>query len=90
MPDFETDERPPESLWMRLVWVILVAILISFANTVQAVLAVLQFIIMVLNKGKPNKNLAEFGTSLGLWFAKAVRYQTAASQSKPWPWSELD
>lgn len=79
-----------DNMWMRLLWLILVAILISLAHTVQFVLAVLQFIIMVVNKGEPNKNLSEFGTSLGLWFAKAVRYQSAASNTKPWPWSELD
>ena len=29
-------------------------------------------------------------TDLGIWVAKAARYQTAASNVKPWPWTELD
>ena len=100
MTDFDTtnditpepagQDTQDENMWMRLLWLILVAILISLANTVQFVLAVIQFIIMIVNKSKPNENLAEFGTALGLWFAKAVRYQSAASTAKPWPWSDLD
>jgi len=27
---------------------------------------------------------------LGIWIAKAARYQTAASEMRPWPWSEVD
>ena len=89
-PEPDSQVTNDENMWMRLLWLILVAILISLANTVQFVLAVVQFIIMIVNKGKPNENLAEFGTALGLWFAKAVRYQSAASPAKPWPWTDLD
>ena len=79
-----------ESLWMRLVWMILIAVMLSMSHTVLGVITVLQFIIMVFNKREPNETLAEFGTTLGVWMAKAVRYQTAASEVKPWPWTELD
>jgi len=27
---------------------------------------------------------------MGVWMAKAIRYQTAGSEVKPWPWTELD
>ncbi|PHQ84827.1 MAG: hypothetical protein COB65_04605 [Thalassobium sp.] len=79
-----------ESIWMRLVWMILIAVMLSASQTVLGVITVLQFIIMVFNKREPNETLAEFGTTLGVWMAKAVRYQTAASEVKPWPWTELD
>jgi hypothetical protein len=51
---------------------------------------VVQFIIMLFNSGRPNPRLADFGTALALWIAKAVRYQTGASQTRPWPWTDLD
>lgn len=79
-----------ESLWMRLIWMILIAVMLSAAQTVLGVLTVLQFVIMVFNKREPNETLSEFGTTLGVWMAKAVRYQTAASEVKPWPWTQLD
>lgn len=64
--------------------------MISVAQTVLGVMTVIQFVIMLVNNKAPNERLAEFGTDLGIWIAKAARYQTAASNVKPWPWTELD
>ena len=75
---------------MRLLYMILIAIMISVAQTVLGVVTVIQFVVMLINKGEPNERLAEFGTDLGIWIAKAARFQTAASEVKPWPWTELD
>lgn len=86
----EQPEAEQDSIWMRLVYMILIAIMISLAQTVLGVITLIQFIIMLLSQRKPNENLAEFGTSLGIWIAKAARFQTAASEVKPWPWTELD
>ncbi len=79
-----------ESLILRLVYMVLIAIMISIAQTILGVVTVVQFVIMVLNKKQPNERLADFGTDLGIWIAKAARFQTAASNVKPWPWTELD
>lgn len=86
-------EQPPaavDGLPMRLVNVILIAAMLSLAQTVLVAVTVIQFVLMVLSRGVPNDNLAEFGTDLGIWIAKAARYQLAASPVKPWPWTELD
>ena len=74
----------------RLIYMILIAIMISLAQTILGVVTVIQFVIMLINNKEPNERLAEFGTDLGIWVAKAARYQTAASNVKPWPWTELD
>ena len=87
-PQFDAKEK--DSLWMRLIFMLLIAFMISIAQTVLGVMTVIQFIVMVLSKGEPNERLADFGTSLGIWIAKAARYQTAASEVKPWPWTDLD
>ena len=84
----EPEER--ENLVFRLVYMILIGIMLSFAGTVLGVLAVIQFVLMLINQGTPNERLAEVGTDLGIWMAKAARYQTAASEVKPWPWTDLD
>ena len=87
----DQDEPPHfESLWMRLISMIIIGLLLSFAQSLFWLIAVIQFIIVVVNKRQPNEQLAEFGTTMGVWFAKAIRYQTAASEVKPWPWTELD
>jgi hypothetical protein len=86
----QPDPGPKDTMPMRLLFMILIAIMLSFASTVLGVLTFLQFLLMMLNQGKPNERLADFGTDLGIWIAKAARYQTAASEVKPWPWTELD
>jgi hypothetical protein len=80
----------PDNMLQRLIYMILIAIMISLAQTVLGVVTVIQFIIMLINEKQPNPRLAEFGTDLGIWVAKAARYQTAASNVKPWPWTDLD
>ena len=85
--DVETDL---ENIWVRLLNVVIIAVLMSFASTLLGFLTVAQFLIMLFNKRQPNEQLAEIGTTMGVWMAKAARYQTAASEVKPWPWTELD
>ena len=81
---------PAESLWWRLLWVIVIGALISLAQTLLGVLAVIQLIIMATNKRQPNAEIASFGKRLGTWLAKAALFQTSDAEDKPWPWSALD
>lgn len=85
--DVETDY---ENIWLRLLNMVIIAVLMSMASTLLGFMTVAQFLIMVFNKREPNEQLAEMGTTMGVWMAKAARYQTAASEVKPWPWTELD
>ena len=84
------DPGPNEGMLMRILYMIIIWVMLSIASTVLTVLTLIQLILMVLGRGKPNQRLADFGTDLGIWIAKAARYQTAASEVKPWPWTELD
>jgi len=79
-----------DSLLMRLVFMLIIAVMISLAQTVLGVMTLIQFVIMMFNNSQPNERLSESGTDLGIWIAKAARYQTAASNVKPWPWTDLD
>ena len=79
-----------KSLGARFLYMVIIWIMLSLAQTVLGVATVLQFVLMLISGGQPNERLAEFGTDLGVWMAKAVRFQTGASEVKPWPWTELD
>ena len=79
-----------DKILLRLVYMLLIAVMISVAQTILGVATVVQFIVMLVNNKQPNERLADFGTDLGIWIAKAARFQTAASNVKPWPWTELD
>lgn len=83
-------EAEPDSLLLRVLYSILIIMMLGLAQSVLTVVLVVQLAIMVVNKGAPNENLAAFGTDMGVWMAKAVRYIAADSQVKPWPWTELD
>lgn len=86
----EQPDAEQENLAMRLLFMVLIWFMVSLAHTVLGVVTIIQFIIMLLNKGEANERLAEFGTDLGVWVAKAARFLTGASEVKPWPWTELD
>ena len=75
---------------MRLLHLVLVGILIGAAVAVLHVMSLVQFVIMLIDKGQPNPQIAAFGKGLGLWLAKAVQFQTAQAEVKPWPWTPLD
>ena len=86
----QTEPEQSDNLFLRLVYMLLIAFMTSIAQTVLGVATVVQFVIMLVNNKQPNERLADFGTDLGIWIAKAARFQTAASEVKPWPWTELD
>ena len=92
--DFTINEsrkgKAQESLVMRLIWMVVISVMLRLAKTVLTFVTIMQFIIMLVSGRQPNERLADFGKTLGIWIAKAARYQTAASEMRPWPWSELD
>ena len=86
----EQPDTTKDGMGQRLLFMVLIWIMLSLSQTVLTLLTVVQFIIMLVNIGERNKRLADFGTDLGIWMAKAARYQSAASEVKPWPWTDLD
>jgi succinate-acetate transporter protein len=83
-------EARRDGMGMRLLYMFIIWIMLSLSQTVLTLITVVQFVIMLVNTGERNQRLADFGTDLGIWMAKAARYQSAASEVKPWPWTDLD
>lgn len=71
---------------LRGLWMLVLALLFSVAETVLLIAAVLQFFWMLLLREK-NGFLVEFGASLGKWLDKTARFQTGAAEEKPFPWT---
>jgi hypothetical protein len=90
LPEPGTDEtesyEPPESPWLRGLHMLVFAVLLEVAQWVLLVATVLQFLWLLFAKEK-NAPIAEFGASLSKWLARAARFQTAATEDKPFPWS---
>ena len=95
MPDLDRPKRgdPPkieENMMQRLLIMVIIWVMLSLAQSVLTLLTAVQFILTLINGSKPNERLADFGIDLGTWIAKAARYQTMASEERPWPWTPLD
>ena len=95
-PHLEDETEPRETVeegWRQLVprilWIVVITMLISVAQSLLFTIAVLQVLVMVTNRGRPNEELGDFGAMVGAWVAKAARYQSAASEQKPWPWTPM-
>ena len=86
----QIEPEQPDTLLVRLIYMLLVGFMITVAQTALGVATVVQFVVLLINRNQPNEQLADFGTDLGVWMAKAARYLTVASNVKPWPWTELD
>ncbi|GAB1379252.1 DUF4389 domain-containing protein [Pararhodobacter aggregans] len=94
-PHLDDDKAEPpveesyRQLIPRILWIVVITMLISVAQSLLFAVAVLQVVIMIGNKGRPNEELGDFGAMVGAWVAKAARYQSAASEQKPWPWTPM-
>ncbi len=86
----EPGTAPQGSVWMRGLMMLIVAAMFCVAQSVLGLLTLVQFILMVIAKGRPNPQIAGFGKVLAAWLAKAARFQTAESDVKPWPFTPAE
>jgi len=75
------------AVWGRGAWMLLLLVLFYLSWLLLIATAVLQFGWMLFTK-KPNPHITDFGTKLGNWMAMNARFQSVASDDKPFPWSE--
>ncbi len=85
-----TSETGRKSVWLRGLMMVIIALMIGAAQSILFLATLVQFVLMLLDKGQPNAQLAHFGELVGKWMAKAARFQTAKTEDKPWPFSPLD
>ncbi|TVP71919.1 MAG: DUF4389 domain-containing protein [Rhodobacteraceae bacterium] len=83
-------DKPQEALWKRLIFTLIIGAMVSLAQSVLFFVAVVQFIIILVDQRQPNRRLADFGCMVGDWVAKAARYMAIATDTKPWPFQEMD
>lgn len=87
MTQDENESSPENNIWLRGVFMILFGIIYSLSGTVLFVLAVLQFIFVLLG-GAPNTRLLTFGRSLGSYVQQIVNFQSFNTEDKPFPFSD--
>lgn len=71
--------------WVRGLHMLILALLFALAEAVLWVATILQFG-WILLAGERNERIAGFGEDLADWVARCTRFQTGATEDKPYPW----
>ena len=74
------------NIWLRGLFMLLMALAYHVAGTLVLIIAVIQFV-MALLTGAPNVRLVSFGRSLGRYFQQLVNFLTFATEQIPFPFS---
>lgn len=72
------------SIWMRLVFMIVMAIAYGVAEAVAFAVVAFQFLSSLFT-GQPNARLADFGRNLARYFQEITLFMTFATEEKPFP-----
>ena len=83
------DEEYSGNIWMRGLFMLILAFLFGVAEMILVVFAVLQFLWMLFSKER-NAFLSDTGETIGRWLHAVSRFQTGATDDKPFPWRKLD
>lgn len=77
---------PPRSIWLRALLMLLMAVAFQLTATLLGVLAVVQFVLALINA--PNARLCHFGRSLGRYLGQIASFVSFASEETPFPFSD--
>lgn len=76
-----------KNVWMRGLWMVVLAIFFGFAEALLLLLALVQFLWMLFGKEK-NRPIADFGADLSDWLARVARFQTGETDDRPFPFAK--
>lgn len=88
MPSDSTETETRNQTWLRGLFMLIFVILFNIAQTLLFACAVVQFLWLLFAKEK-NRAVADFGEGLGRWLQAVARFQSGASDDKPFPWDDL-
>ncbi len=75
------------SLWVRLAYMLLFLLLLSFVRVILLLVIGGQFLTLLIT-GADNKNLRSFGQSLASWIFQTMQFLTFNSDTKPFPFAD--
>jgi hypothetical protein len=77
---------PQRNIWLRALLMLLMGIGFQLAATLLGVLAVVQFVLALVNA--PNARLSQFGRSLGQYLRQIADFVGFATEDVPFPFSD--
>ena len=75
------------SIWLRALFMVLMAMVYQLCGTLLFIIAVIQFVIALVNDA-PNPRLLAFGRSLGKYLRQIANFLVFASEEVPFPFSD--
>jgi hypothetical protein len=75
------------NIWVRGFYMLLMAFAFNVSATITCVVAVIQFVLALLND-TPNDRLLVLGRSLGRYLQQLVNFLTFAAEEIPFPFSD--
>ena len=81
------DNVSRRSIWIRLVFMIVLGIAYGVAEIVAFAVVVFQFLSSLFT-GRHNERLARFGRNLGRYFQQITLFMTFATEEKPFPFGQ--
>lgn len=75
------------NLWIRGLFMLLMALIYQLSGTLLFIIAVLQFLFALISE-EPNPRLLVFGRSLGRYLQQIADFLTFASDALPFPFSD--
>lgn len=75
------------NIWMRGLYMLLMALAFHVCVTVLGVVTIIQFVMALLSDA-PNNRLVSFGRSMGNYLRQIVNFLTFATEEIPFPFSE--
>jgi hypothetical protein len=85
MTDTSATADSKRNLWLRGLFMILMAIAFQISGMLLAVAAIVQFVLALSDA--PNARLIAFGHSLGLYLSQIASFVSFASEDVPFPFS---
>ncbi len=74
-------------LWPRAAIMLGFLVMTYVAQTILALITVLQACWLGAT-GDPNPRIARFGAQMALWLEAVARFQSCATEERPFPWAE--
>ncbi len=83
--DTDTQASKP-NIWLRGLYMLLLAVIFHVSGTVMFAIAIIQFVLALL--GGPNDRLSAFGRSLSRYLQQTAAFLTFATDEMPFPFSD--
>jgi hypothetical protein len=87
MNDLSDMSGNKRNIWLRGLYMLLMALAFHVCVTVLGVVAVIQFVVTLLS-GSPNVQLVTLGRGIGRYLRQIADFLTFASEVMPFPFSE--